>query len=51
VKFEDPSTISRCHRIIKIDTINDADEPDTERNASRERAEDIAEVRNTLRRV
>ena len=43
--------MGRFHRIVEIDTINDAAEEDTKRYASRERAEHIAEVRNTLRWV
>ena len=51
VEFEDPPTLGRCHRIVEIDTVDDADELDTERNAARERTEDVAEVPNALRRV
>ena len=51
VEFEDPSTLGRCHRIVEIDTVDDADELDTERNAARERTEHVVEVPNALRRV
>src|SRR5262249_39145543 len=51
VEVEDTATPRRFHRIVEIDTVNDADEPDTEWDASRERTEDVAEVPNALRRV
>jgi hypothetical protein len=51
VEFEDTPALGRCHRIAEINTINDADELDTEWNASRERTKDVAEVLNALRRV
>ena len=51
VEFEDRSTLGRFHRIVEIDTVDDADEVDTERNASRERTEHVAEVADALCRV
>ena len=51
VEFEDRSTLGRFHRIVEIHTIGDANEPDTERYASRERTEDVAKEPNSLRRV
>ena len=51
VEFEDTPTLGRCHRIVDIDTVDKADEPDSERNVSRQRAEDVTKVSNTLRRV
>lgn len=51
VEFEDSPPVGCCHWIVELDPIDDADELDTERNTSRERAEDIAEVPNPLRRV
>src|SRR6478735_3009992 len=49
VEFEDPPTLCRCYRIVEIDTIDNADELDTEGNASRERAKDVPAVLNALR--
>jgi hypothetical protein len=37
VELEDASTLRRFGRMAEIDAIDDADEPDTERNAPRER--------------
>src|SRR5262249_17993916 len=51
VEFEDTSALGRFHRIVEIDTVDDADEVDTKRNASRERTEHVAEVPNPLRRA
>jgi len=48
VELEDPSALGRCHRIVEIDTVDDADELDTEGNASCERAKDITEVPHAL---
>jgi hypothetical protein len=31
VEFEDTSALGRFHRMVEIDTIDDANEPDTER--------------------
>jgi hypothetical protein len=39
VEFEDTSALGRFHRMVEIDTIDDANEPDTERYASRVRTE------------
>jgi hypothetical protein len=51
VEFEDTSALGRFHRMVEIDTIDDANEPDTERNASRVRTEDVAKEANSLCRV
>ena len=51
VEFEDTSALGRFHRIVEIDTIDDANEPDTERYASRKRTEDVAKEANSLCRV
>jgi hypothetical protein len=51
VKFEDPSTLSGLHRIVEIDLIEGADEPDSERDASSERPKDVAKERDALCRV
>jgi len=51
VEFEDTSALGSFHRIVEIDTIDDADEPDTERYASRARTEDVAKEANSLCRV
>src|SRR5215216_1821010 len=51
VEFEDTSTLGRFHRMVEIDTVGDANEPDTERYASRVRTEDVAEEANSLCRV
>src|SRR5713226_9749804 len=50
VELEDPSTFGRCQGIVEINTVDDAAELDTERNAARERTEHVAEVPNALRR-
>jgi hypothetical protein len=49
VELEDTSPFGRCHRIAEIDTVNDTDELDAERKASRERTKDVTEVLNALR--
>jgi hypothetical protein len=51
MEFEDWPTLSLSHRIVEIDTIHDMNALDTERNASREQAEDVRELPNMLRRV
>jgi hypothetical protein len=51
VEFEDASALGGFHRIVEIDTIGDANEPDTERYASRVRTEDVAKEGNALCRV
>jgi hypothetical protein len=51
VEFEDTSALGRFHRMVEIDTIDDANEPDTERYASRVRTEDVAKEANSLCRV
>ena len=51
VKFEDPSTLGGRHRIVEIDLIEGADEPDPERYASGERTKDVAKERDALCRV
>ena len=50
-EFEDTSALGRFHRMVEIDTIDDANEPDTERHASRVRTEDVAKEANSLCRV
>ena len=51
VEFEDSSTLGRFHRKVEIDLIDDANEVDTERYASRERTKDVAKEPNSLCRV
>jgi hypothetical protein len=51
VEFEDTSALGRFHRMVEIDTIGDANEPDTERSASCVRTEDVAKEANPLCRV
>jgi hypothetical protein len=51
VEFEDTPTLGRFQRTVEIDPIDGANEPDTERYASRERAEDVAKELNSLCRV
>jgi hypothetical protein len=51
VEFEDTSALGRLHRMVEIDTVDDANEPDTKRSASRERTEDVAKEANSLCRV
>jgi hypothetical protein len=51
VEFEDTSALGSFHRIVEIDTIDDANEPDTERYASRVRTEDVAKEVHSLCRV
>jgi hypothetical protein len=51
VEFEDTSALGSFHRMVEIDAIDDANEPDTKRSASRERTEDVAEEANSLCRV
>src|SRR5262249_19060922 len=51
VEFEDSPTLGHGHWIAEVDAVNDAEEPDTERNAARERTEDVAEVSYPLRWV
>ncbi|MDQ6743139.1 MAG: hypothetical protein M3Z97_09585, partial [Candidatus Dormibacteraeota bacterium] len=51
MEFEDTSALGSFHRIVQIDTIEGADEPDTERDASRERTKDVAEELDSLRGV
>jgi hypothetical protein len=51
MELKDDSALGGFHRIIEIDTVNDADEPGAERNASRERTENVAEVPDALGRV
>jgi hypothetical protein len=51
VEFEDTSALGSFHRMVEIDTIDDANEPDTERYASRVRTEDVAKEANSLCRV
>ena len=51
VEFEDPSTLGRFRRTVEIDPVDGANEPGTERYASRQRAEDVAEELDPLRRI
>jgi hypothetical protein len=51
VKFEDTSALGSFHRMVEIDTIDDANEQDTERDASGERTKDVAEELDSLRRA
>ena len=51
MELEDASTLGRFHRMVEIDPIDDANEPDTEWHASRERTEDVAKELDSLCRV
>jgi hypothetical protein len=51
VEFEDTPTLGRFQRTVEIDPIDGANEPDTERYASRERAEDVAKELDSLCRA
>jgi hypothetical protein len=51
VELEDTSALGRFHRMVEIDTVDDANEPDTERHASRVRTEDVAKEADSLCRV
>lgn len=51
VELEDTSTLGRFQRMVEIDPIGDANEPDAERDASRERTKDVAKERDSLLRV
>jgi hypothetical protein len=51
VELEDTSALGRFHRMVEIDTIDDANEPDTERHGSGVRTEDVAKEANSLCRV
>ena len=44
-------TLGRFLRLVEIDPIDDPDEPATERDGSRDRAERVAKERDSLRRV
>jgi len=48
VEFEDPPTLGCFYWITEIDTIDDAEKLETERNGSRERTENVAEVPDAL---
>src|SRR5215217_626740 len=48
VEFEDPSPLGGPHRIVEIDLIDGADEPDPERDAAGERTKDVAKERDAL---
>ena len=50
-ELEDTSVLGGLHRIVEIDPIEGADEPDPERYASGERTEDIAKERDSLCQV
>jgi hypothetical protein len=51
VEFEDTSTFSRFQRIGKIDSIDDANEPNTERDALRERSKYVAKEAHSRGRI
>jgi len=51
VEFEDTSTPGRFQWMGEIDSIDDANEPDTERYATRERTKYVAKEPNSLGRV
>ena len=51
VELEDRSTLGRFQRMVKIDLIDEANEPDAERYASGERTKDVAKEPNSLCRV
>jgi hypothetical protein len=50
-ELEDTSTLGRFQWTPDIDPIDDAYEPDAERDASRERTKDVAKERDSLGRV
>jgi hypothetical protein len=51
VEFEDRSTLGRFQRMVEIDPIDDTNERDTERDASRARTKDVAKEPDSLCRV
>jgi hypothetical protein len=51
VEFEGASTLGRFLGIVEIDPIDGADEPETERDASCEGTEDIAEEPDSLAQI
>jgi hypothetical protein len=51
VELEDTSALGRFNRMVEIDTVDDANEPDTERHGSRVRTEDVAKEADSLCRV
>lgn len=51
VKLEDTSTLGRFQRTGEIDPIDDANEPDAERHAPRDRTKDVAKKLDSLRWV
>src|SRR4051794_23995776 len=51
VELEDTSILSRFHRMVEIDPIDDANEPHTARYASSKRAKKVAKELNSLCRV
>jgi len=50
-EFEDTSTLCSLYRMVKIDSVDNANEPDSERKASRERTKDVTKKPNSLRWV
>ena len=50
-EFEDTSTLGSLYRMVKIDSVDNANEPDSERKASRERTKDVTKKPNSLRWV
>ncbi len=51
MELEDRATLRGCHRVVEINAVDEANEPVAERQAARERTEDVAEERDPLRRV
>ena len=51
MELEDASAIGRFSRTVEIDPVDDADERVAERHAVRDRTEDVAEERDSFRRV
>src|SRR6266508_734439 len=51
VEFEDGSARGRFQRMVEVDPIDDPNEPDTERDASRDGTKRVAKERDSLRRI
>ena len=51
MELEDTATLGRCDRIGEIDTIDEPNELDTERDAAREGTKHVAKEGNALRRI
>ena len=51
MELEDPPTLGRLLRTVEVDAVDEADEPDPERDAARDGSEDVAKERDALRRI